>query len=188
MRKATHIIGDLRTNCRVTRHAWRRMCERGMSADVVLGVIQYGRKAYVRGAVIHAVGRREVRRFSWRGVDLVDMEGVQVVCSTDGALMTVYRNHDFRGLRPRSVISPPPSGRPPTFDVLRHLPPRHATPLSRVVPAVRPSDFGLMVPAALDAGGLSGVPRGRQLPERLGEQFLDDAPLRRRMGGVVFFC
>ena len=86
-----------------------------------------------------------------------------------------------------SSLRPPLVARQP-FDVLRHLPPRHATPLSRVVPAVRPSDFGLMVPAALDAGGLSGVPRGRQLPERLGEQFLDDAPLRRRMGGVLFFC
>ena len=101
MRKAIRNTSDLRTTCSVTHHAWRRMCERGMSPDVVLGVIQYGRKAYVRGAVIYAVGRREVRRFSWRGVDLVDMEGVQVVCSIDGALMTVYRNHDFRGLRPR---------------------------------------------------------------------------------------
>ena len=32
---------------------------------------------------------------------------------------------------------------PANFDVLRPLPPRHATPLSRVVQAVRPSDFGL---------------------------------------------
>lgn len=35
------------------------------------------------------------------GVDLSGVEGVQVVCSRDGAILTVYRNKNFRGLRPR---------------------------------------------------------------------------------------
>ena len=37
------------------------------------------------------------------GVDVGDCEGVQVVCTPDcETVITVYRNSDFRGLKPRS--------------------------------------------------------------------------------------
>ena len=102
MRRTTHSVDDPREIPGLTHHARARMCGRRMSADVVLGVIAYGRIAHVRGATIYAVGRKEVSQFSEASTDLEDMEGVHVVCSRDGAVMTVYRNHDFRGLRPRS--------------------------------------------------------------------------------------
>ena len=85
----------------ISRHAQQRMSERGISPDAISRVINFGRVAYVRGAMIFAVGRKEAERFKREGVDLSDLEGVQAVCSNSGTVMTVYRNHDFKGLRPR---------------------------------------------------------------------------------------
>ncbi|MDF1552531.1 MAG: DUF4258 domain-containing protein [Deferrisomatales bacterium] len=92
---------NIHSNYDVSRHAWERMSGRGLSPDAVRRVINFGRVAYVRGATIYAVGRKEVKRFERDGIDLSGVEGVQVVCSDSGLIMTVYRNRDFRGLRPR---------------------------------------------------------------------------------------
>jgi hypothetical protein len=84
----------------LTDHALKRMTARGLSLDAVHAVMDYGRLVYTRGAAICAIGRKEVKRFARQGIDLSRYEGVQVVCSHDGAVMTAYRNRDFRGLRP----------------------------------------------------------------------------------------
>lgn len=85
----------------LTKHAQARMNERRLSDEAVNMVMTYGRMVRVRGAEIYAVGRKEVERYLNEGVDLSRFEGVQVVCSPDGAILTVYRNKDFRRLRPR---------------------------------------------------------------------------------------
>jgi hypothetical protein len=85
----------------VTRHAWERMSARRITPEVIRMALLYGRVVHVRGARIHAVGRREVARYRRTGVALDACEGVQVVCGRDGAILTAYRNRDFRGLRPR---------------------------------------------------------------------------------------
>jgi hypothetical protein len=77
------------------------MNERRLSDETVNMVMTYGRLARVRGAEIYAVGRNEVEQYQAVGVDLSRFQGVQVVCSPDGSILTVYRNNDFRGLRPR---------------------------------------------------------------------------------------
>ena len=97
----THSVIDLSEHHQLTRHAWERMCGRSLSPDMVRRVLRCGRVAHVRGAKIYAVGRKEIKRFQQNGIDLSDVEGVQVVCSHSGAVMTAYRNHNFRGLRPR---------------------------------------------------------------------------------------
>lgn len=84
---------------RLTRHATERMTHRGIPPEVIDTVIEYGRVVYTRGAMIYAIGRKEVERYRQGDVDLSDSEGVQVVCSMEGAVLTVYRNHSFRGLR-----------------------------------------------------------------------------------------
>jgi hypothetical protein len=85
----------------MTNHAWSRCHSRGLSTDAIDAAIQYGRLVHVRGAAIHVIGKKEVQRFAAAGVDLKKFEGVQVVCNADDcAIMTVYRNHDLRGLRP----------------------------------------------------------------------------------------
>ncbi len=86
---------------RLTRHAERRMYARGLRHSLLALVLRYGRRVHVRGALIRAVGRREVTRQRGRGVDLSACEGLQVVCAGDGRIITVYRNRDFRGLRHR---------------------------------------------------------------------------------------
>jgi len=101
MGEAVHSLIDIDSSYDLTRHAWERMGCRGLSPAKVRRVLNYGRVAHVRGATIYAVGRKEVERFAVDGVDLSDVEGVQVVCTDRGLVMTVYRNRDFRGLRPR---------------------------------------------------------------------------------------
>ena len=83
----------------LTTHARLRMDGRRIPEAAVAAVLEHGRAVWARGALIHAVGRREVARAARHGVDLRPCEGVQVVCSPDGGVVTVYRNHDFRPLR-----------------------------------------------------------------------------------------
>ncbi|MBK7615731.1 MAG: hypothetical protein IPJ08_15180 [Burkholderiales bacterium] len=87
----------------VTQHAWARMCGRRLNGQTIDAVLSYGRVIHVRGAAIYAIGRKEVERLGRSGVDVAEYEGVQVVCTPDSsAILTVYRNSDFRGLKPRS--------------------------------------------------------------------------------------
>ncbi len=83
----------------LTHHARLRMDGRRISAAAVDAVLAHGRMAWVRGAQIYALGHREVSRAARRGLDLRPFAGLQVVCAPDGDVLTVYRNHDFRGLR-----------------------------------------------------------------------------------------
>ncbi|NCA70987.1 MAG: DUF4258 domain-containing protein [Sphingobacteriia bacterium] len=85
----------------VTRHGRERMSQRGISEDKVLTALDCGREVHVRGAVIYAVGRREIERYRALGLDLSRCQGVQVVCTKTGEVITTYRNQDFRRLRPR---------------------------------------------------------------------------------------
>jgi hypothetical protein len=86
----------------LTKHAFNRMYSRGLSQEAVNAAIDYGRDTFVRGAKIYAIGRKEINMYKEKGIDLSDYEGVQVVCSSkSGDILTVYRNNNFRGLRPR---------------------------------------------------------------------------------------
>lgn len=82
-----------------TDHARSRMSARAVNADDIDLVMAFGRVIHTRGAEIHAIGHREVSHFRKQGINLAQCEGLQVVCSPDGAILTVYRNRDFSGLR-----------------------------------------------------------------------------------------
>jgi hypothetical protein len=82
----------------ITRHARRRMQQRHITAAAVDAAFAYGRVVHTRGAVILAIGRNEAR-WDESGIDLSGFAGVQVVCSPDGTVCTVYRNRNFRRLR-----------------------------------------------------------------------------------------
>ena len=90
--------------CRVlvlTDHALKRIGERGIPAPAIEAALLHGHVFHVRGAEIHALGRKDVLRHKKSGIDLAAYEGTQVVCTSDGAaIITAYRNRDFRGLRP----------------------------------------------------------------------------------------
>ncbi|MBL9042735.1 MAG: DUF4258 domain-containing protein [Myxococcales bacterium] len=83
----------------LTAHAHHRMRARGVSQTALQAVLIYGRMAYVRGAEVYAIGRKEVRRYAREGMDLSRFNGVQVVCAPDGRILTVYRGRHLKGLR-----------------------------------------------------------------------------------------
>jgi hypothetical protein len=85
----------------LTKHAQERLHARRIPAVAVEMALLFGRESRVRGATLFAIGRREVEWFGERGVDLKGYEGIQVVCVREQLVVTVYRNRDFRGLRPR---------------------------------------------------------------------------------------
>lgn len=85
----------------LTNHALMRMGERGIPTHAVEAALRHGRVYHVRGAEIYVIGRKDVLRHQRSGIDLAAYEGTQVVCVPDGgAVVTAYRNRDFRDLRP----------------------------------------------------------------------------------------
>lgn len=89
---------------RLTGHAASRMGSRRISRDDVAAVMSYGRCYHVRGAVVYALGHRDSELWRKEGVRLERIEGLQVVCTPeDDAVITVYRNKDFRSLRKRNT-------------------------------------------------------------------------------------
>lgn len=85
----------------LTDHAIGRMRKRHIEPNAVRAALAHGRVRYVRGAVHFVIGRKEVRHAKRSGVDLSRHDGTWVVRSRDGTIVTVYRNRDLRGLRPR---------------------------------------------------------------------------------------
>lgn len=87
------------TGYELTRHAEERMARRRVSVADLETVLRHGRVLHVRGARIFVVGRKEIRTDSALRRGAERLEGLQVVTSLEGAIMTVYRNRDFRALR-----------------------------------------------------------------------------------------
>ncbi len=117
------MLNNSNVNCdtKLTQHATVRMARRRISSEVIESVIEYGRVVYTRGAMIYAIGRKEVERYRQEeGIDLSDCEGVQVICSMEGTVLTTYLNRNFRGLRTglgRGRFRPPGLGRRPPATV-----------------------------------------------------------------------
>jgi len=86
----------------LTRHAIDRARTRNIPNQAIEAAIDYGKHRAIRGADIYTIGWREVRFFAARGIDLSCWEGVEVVCSHDGRVLTVYRNRNPRALRDRA--------------------------------------------------------------------------------------
>lgn len=91
----------------LTKHALQRMSGRRINRRAVAVVLCFGRSVHVRGAEIRVLGRNEIARTARLGLDFSSHEGIHVVCSTDGSILTVYRNRSLHGLRPRPRHSHP---------------------------------------------------------------------------------
>jgi hypothetical protein len=89
------------TSLPLTDHAWSRMCRRGIAPSDVQRVLEHGRVVHTRGARFHVIGKREVKCGRRNGLDLRDLDGIQVLCAEDGSVITVYRNRDLRNLQRR---------------------------------------------------------------------------------------
>jgi hypothetical protein len=86
---------------RLSRHAEERMDARSIGAEAIEGVMRCGRVVYSNKARIYFVGRKEVRQHARQGIDISAWEGIHVVTSLNGVVMTTYRNREIRHLRPR---------------------------------------------------------------------------------------
>lgn len=84
----------------LTDHALMRMGQRGISERVVDMVLRHGRTVHARGATYRVVGHKEVSRCADRGIDLAEADGVHVLLASDGSVITAYRNHELRKIRP----------------------------------------------------------------------------------------
>lgn len=84
----------------LTLHARKRMDARSIGTSAINAALDFGRIVRTRGAVIYAIGHKEVQRYRKVASDLHHFEGVQVVCTPGGTILTTYRNHSFKSLRP----------------------------------------------------------------------------------------
>ena len=91
--------GDGANDFSLTDHAQSRMYQRSINRQSVATVLNYGRCIHARGAVIYAIGRKEVAHYETFGIDLREHAGYQVICSTDGTILTAYRNHNLSAIR-----------------------------------------------------------------------------------------
>jgi hypothetical protein len=87
----------------LTRHAAERTQRRGIPVDGITAALAFGWSRRTRGAEIFTIGWRDVRRWAEHGIDLARFEGIQVVCSHDGVVLTVYRNRKPRAVRDRAA-------------------------------------------------------------------------------------
>ena len=87
---------------KVTKHAAQRMDERGLTDNSLEAALSFGREIHTRGVTIFVIGRKEVRKAAGSAADISRFEGLHVLCSRDGRVVTTYRNFDLRGLKPRT--------------------------------------------------------------------------------------
>ncbi len=86
----------------ITKHAEVRMNKRGITRQMIELVLMFGRKIYARGVVFYVIGKREIQRFHDKEAALKNMEGIQVLTSVDGVIITTYRNKNLRAIRPEN--------------------------------------------------------------------------------------
>ncbi len=82
-----------------TRHAQRRMAQRALSRSVVEQAMIYGREVIGNDTVLYVVGRNEVLEWRREGFRLEHLEGVHVICSRCGVVITAYRDRGLAGFR-----------------------------------------------------------------------------------------
>jgi hypothetical protein len=85
----------------LTHHASLRSQQRCISRPTIDLVTTYGREIHTRGATFMVVGRKEVDKYKGFGIDLSKAQGVHVLLSSEGQIITTYRNQDLRKIRPR---------------------------------------------------------------------------------------
>lgn len=91
----------LNDEVKVTDHARKRMGQRGVSEEAVELALHFGRKIHSRHAIYHVIGRKEIIKLGDQHPEMKELDGVQVLTASDGeSVITVYRNHDLRGIRP----------------------------------------------------------------------------------------
>ena len=86
----------------LSQQAIKRMSQRAINPEQIQLALEYGRVIHSRHAKFYVIGKKEVQQLDKEGLDLRPMEGLQVVVNEKTNLvMTVYKNKDFRQIRPQ---------------------------------------------------------------------------------------
>ena len=96
---------DKTTDAQLTKHACKRMQQRGLSETDIQTVIRFGRKVKTKAAEHRVMGRREVKHFAPLGFNFSAIQDVHVVVAPDGRVITAYKNADLKGIRHQAGCS-----------------------------------------------------------------------------------
>lgn len=81
-------------------HAELRQGQRGITKKQVYLAYQYGRVIHSRRATYHVIGNKEIEKYGSIEPELKEMNGIQLVRSPTGIVITTLRNKDLRKVRP----------------------------------------------------------------------------------------
>ncbi|MCB9795190.1 MAG: hypothetical protein H6741_21005 [Alphaproteobacteria bacterium] len=83
---------SLPDNLGLTKHAWKRLCGRGVSRASITAALRWGRRTWSHGELHYFLGKRAVKAARRQGVRVDAHEGTTVILSLDDQIVTVYRN------------------------------------------------------------------------------------------------
>ena len=90
----------LPSELRLSTHAQKRMSQRSISKQQVYTALEIGRYQWGRNALHVYVGKREIKQFKNKNyLNLLDIEGLHLICSVNGHILTCYRNRKTPNLR-----------------------------------------------------------------------------------------
>lgn len=82
----------------LSHHAWQRMCQYGLSPQHVLMGLTHGRIVHTRNAAIYVIGKKEIERDRQHRRAMSRLNGLRIVTSENGTIMTITVNPNLRNL------------------------------------------------------------------------------------------
>ena len=82
-------------------HAQQRRSQRGFHNHHIAHLLRYGRKQYQNNAIYYSIGNKEIIKHAKHCMALKEMNGMHLVTALNGAVITLFRNRDFRLLKHR---------------------------------------------------------------------------------------
>ena len=77
-------------------HAYKRREQRGIQRKKIAHLLRFGRKTYQNGSIYYSIGRKEIRKYQHICQDLKQMNGLHLVMSPNGIIITIFKNKNFR--------------------------------------------------------------------------------------------
>jgi hypothetical protein len=78
----------------LTKHATMRRAQRAISSSAVAIAIQAGLQRQLDGCVVFFLGRRQLEGLKLEPQELERLEGVTVILSREGRVITTYKNRN----------------------------------------------------------------------------------------------
>jgi hypothetical protein len=95
---STDVSQMRRGEMRMTRHADRRMCQRGIGENAIDFTLRWGHVYHRTGICFHVLRRRDIVRSGVVNTRVLRWEGTTVLVE-DGTVISVYKNRDVAHIR-----------------------------------------------------------------------------------------